>query len=133
MPPEKAEVLIGLGPGLTPSGDDFIGGAMVALRALGWGALADRLAEWALPLAEKRTGRISRAHLACAAEGEGAEALHEAIRAMGSSEEFSDGKLSGCVDALDAIGHTSGWDALAGAAAAAVAFALDESKMGAAP
>jgi hypothetical protein len=147
VPPVEAEILIGLGPGLTPSGDDFIGGAMVALRSLGAGALADRLAAWALPLAEKRTGRISWAHLECAAAGEGAGALHEAIRAMCSYEEFSGGDILakdilGCVDALDAIGHTSGWDALtgvvAGAAAAGAevgreAFAVDESKTGAAP
>ncbi|MFC1492022.1 DUF2877 domain-containing protein [Nitrospinota bacterium] len=113
-PPEEAEILIGLGPGLTPSGDDFIGGAMVALWALGLDSLAERLAGWALPLAGKRTGLISRAHLECAAKGEGAGALHEAIAAMCGP---SGADVAGCVDALGAIGHTSGWDALAGVSA----------------
>lgn len=99
------DTLIGLGPGLTPAGDDFAGGAMIALRAFGHAALADRIAAWALPLAERNTGRISRAHLACAAAGEGHEALHALL---GSFEEKH-------LDALARVGHTSGLDAAAGA------------------
>src|SRR5262245_60001753 len=34
----EAAELIGLGPGLTPSGDDYLGGVLVALRWLGRGA-----------------------------------------------------------------------------------------------
>ncbi len=113
-PRGEAESLIGLGPGLTPSGDDFIGGAMIALRVLGREAVAKQLAGWALPLAQDRTSLISRAHLACAAEGKGADAVHRAIAAVcGHRNE----NLSACVDAIDVIGHTSGWDALAGVAA----------------
>jgi hypothetical protein len=97
--------LIGLGPGLTPAGDDFVGGAMIALRAFGEPALADRVAAWALPLAERNTGKISRAHLRCAAAGEGHEALHDLL---GSFEEKH-------LDRLARIGHTSGLDAAAGA------------------
>ncbi len=112
--------LIGLGPGLTPSGDDFVGGAMIALRAFGHGDTADRLAAWALPLAGTRTGAISYAHLACAAEGEGAAALHKTLAALGTPGAPG---LAGHLGAIDAIGHTSGWDALAGAVtAAAVVF-----------
>ena len=108
--------LIGLGPGLTPSGDDFVGGAMIALRAFDQDGAADRLAAWALPLARTRTGAISYAHLACAAEGEGAAALHETLAALGTPGAPG---LAGHLGAIDAIGHTSGWDALAGAVAAA--------------
>lgn len=115
--------LVGLGPGLTPSGDDFIGGAMVALRALGRGVIADRLAEWALPLAAAGTSRISRAHLAEAARGEGAGALHEMIEII--SWPAGGGILSR-LEAIDAVGHTSGWDALAGAAAALSAVFRDD-------
>jgi len=104
--------LIGLGPGLTPSGDDFVGGVMIALRAFGQGDVADRLATWALPLARKETGAISYAHLACAAEGEGAAALHDMLAALGNPVAPG---FAGHLDAIDAIGHTSGWDALAGA------------------
>ncbi len=97
--------LIGLGPGLTPAGDDFVGGAMIALRAFGHAGLADRIAAWALPLALERTNRISRAHLECAAIGEGHEALHLYLRS------FEEKHLA----ALARIGHTSGLDAAAGA------------------
>ncbi len=107
--------LIGLGPGLTPSGDDLVGGAMIALRALGRADDATALAQWALPVARAGTGKISLALLSCAAEGEGAEALHQAI----ASSAADDGDaIAAAIAALDAIGHSSGWDALAGAVAA---------------
>ena len=114
--PAAAEALIGLGPGLTPSGDDFVGGAMIALRALGRPDAAGRLGAWAIGLARHRTGTISFAHLACAAAGQGAGALHAALSAVAAPGEPG---LSACLDAVDGVGHTSGWDALAGAVAAA--------------
>jgi hypothetical protein len=119
-PPEAAEVLIGLGPGLTPSGDDLIGGALIALRALGHLGAASRLAAWALPLARQRTGIISVAQLACAASGEGSAALHDLIAALLTPGAPG---LAEAIAALAAIGHSSGWDALAGVALAASAVA----------
>jgi hypothetical protein len=114
-PPAAVLDLLGLGPGLTPSGDDYLGGTMVALRAIGRGGDAKSLAERVVPAASLRTGRISSAHLACAAEGEGAAALHDAIGVvLGAPCTRADV----CLSAIDAIGHTSGWDALAGAVAA---------------
>jgi hypothetical protein len=101
----SADELIGLGPGLTPAGDDFVGGAMIALRAFGHAADADRIAAWALPLAAANTSRISRAHLACAAAGEGHEALHAYLHSFEKKH----------LQALGRIGHTSGLDAAAGA------------------
>ena len=105
------DALIGLGPGLTPVGDDFVGGAMIALRTFGEHALADRIAGWALPLARERTNRISRAHLECAAQGEGHEALHELLRALHKGKQAIDRALA----ALSRVGHSSGRDAAAGA------------------
>lgn len=102
---EEAEGLIGLGPGLTPSGDDYLGGMLVALRLTGRGVQADGLWRWLEPRLEARTSAISAAHLAAAAAGEAHEALH---RVLNGEREL---------DALDAVGHTSGWDALAGAMA----------------
>ena len=113
---DGARGLIGLGPGLTPAGDDLIGGAICALHAAGRTTQARRLAAWALPLAREATGRISNAHLACAAEGECGEAVNDAIVALLSGEVPD-------LDRIDAIGHTSGWDALAGAALALGALA----------
>ena len=99
----EAEKLIGLGPGLTPSGDDYFGGMLIALRLLGRGGQADALWRWLEPRLESRTSAISAAHLRAAAQGEGHEALHEA--------------LHGDATRLDSVGHCSGWDALAGAGA----------------
>jgi uncharacterized protein DUF2877 len=101
----EAAQLIGLGPGLTPSGDDYLGGMLVALRHAGRGVQADGLWRWLQPRLKDRTSPISAAHLAAAAEGEAHEALHNVLN----------GKLD--LDALHAVGHTSGWDALAGAVA----------------
>jgi hypothetical protein len=101
----EAEALIGLGPGLTPSGDDYFGGMLVALRLSGRGMQADGLWRWLQPRLKERTSAISAAHLRAAAAGEAHEALHDV--------------LSGDLDLnkIDAIGHCSGWDALAGAVA----------------
>jgi Protein of unknown function (DUF2877) len=101
----EAAQLIGLGPGLTPSGDDYLGGMLVTLRLTGRGVQSDGLWRWLQPRLKEGTSPISAAHLAAAAAGEAHEALHDVLN----------GKLD--LDALDAVGHTSGWDALAGAVA----------------
>jgi hypothetical protein len=119
-PVPEAEGLIGLGPGLTPSGDDALGGMLVALHAFGFSVLADRLAAAMLPRARQRTNAISYAHLACAAEGEGAEPLHELLHTLATPGAPG---LEDRLRLLDAVGHTSGWDALAGAALALAAIA----------
>jgi hypothetical protein len=109
--PKEVENLIGLGPGLTPAGDDFLGGALIALRSLAEHALADRIKDWILPLARTQTNRISLAHLRCAAAGEGAAVLHNMLAALNSQRGTA---LTPHLDALDGIGHSSGWDTLAG-------------------
>jgi hypothetical protein len=110
--PPQTETLIGLGPGLTPSGDDLIGGVLIALRALGQDDVAARLAGWILPRAQAGTHAISLAHLTWAAQGEGMAALHETLIALCSPGAA---RLSSALGRLGTIGHTSGWDALAGA------------------
>lgn len=102
---DEAGQLIGLGAGLTPSGDDYFGGMLVALRLTRRGVQADGLWRWLQPRLKERTSAISAAHLAAAAAGEAHEALHEVLN----------GSLD--LDRLDAVGHGSGWDALAGAVA----------------
>lgn len=111
----QAEALIGLGPGLTPSGDDYFAGMLVALRACGRAAQGAALWRWLEPRLAARTSAISAAHLTAAAEGEAHEALHLCI-----AELFrKDGAWDAVLPQLDAVGHCSGWDALAGAAAVA--------------
>lgn len=100
----EAQALIGLGPGLTPSGDDYLGGMLIALYALGREAQARALWRWLQPRLS-RTSAISGAHLEAAAAGEAHEALHLALHD------------ASCVKNLGAVGHCSGWDALAGAVA----------------
>jgi hypothetical protein len=103
--------LLGLGPGLTPCGDDLLCGALVALRAVGWNDAADRLASAIDRAAPAATSPLSRSFLRAAAEGLAAEALHALILGVLSERP---GPLVGDVEALNRIGHTSGWDALAG-------------------
>jgi hypothetical protein len=109
-PPPVLAQLIGLGPGLTPAGDDALGGAAIALRAIGRTEQADSLAVWLEAAAPSATGEIAWAHLRAAARGEGSAALHAALGALaqGAMPDLA---------AIDAIGHSSGWDALAGAVA----------------
>jgi hypothetical protein len=111
-----AETLLGLGPGLTPSGDDYLGGMMIALRTVGRGAEADTLWAWLAPRAPARTSKISMALLAAAAEGEAHESLHACLEALGA------GVTAGWPERLDrlaSLGHCSGWDGLAGVLAVA--------------
>ncbi len=110
----EAEKLIGLGPGLTPSGDDYLGGMLVALRAYGRAQQADSLWRWLKPRLA-RTSAISGAHLTAAASGEAHEALHEALGILFSGAQDWEPALR----RLDAVGHCSGWDGLAGVAAVA--------------
>ncbi len=98
--------LIGLGPGLTPSGDDALGGAAIALRVFGHAARADELAAFIREHAPERTSDISRAHLIAAADGEGSAAFHDALRDLVTGGDFA---------SLDRIGASSGWDAMDGA------------------
>jgi hypothetical protein len=102
--------LIGLGPGLTPSGDDLIGGALIALAALGHTECRDAL--WGRCLGQiDRTNDISKVHLHAAALGYGAAALHAAIHTVMGGQTA---RLHQALSALTAVGHTSGLDAFAG-------------------
>lgn len=116
--PPRCERLVGLGPGLTPSGDDFLCGFMLALRRLGRGDLADRVWSSAAGRLET-TNPISAAFLEAAWAGSAAApiiAICDALTAQAS-------ELEARLPALDAIGHSSGWDCLAGLTAAAAALA----------
>lgn len=118
--PPGARSLIGLGPGLTPSGDDYLGGLMVGLRATGRRAAAAALWRWLDRQAAERTSAISRAHLAAAAQGEAHEALHACVEALFAAKApRGDARWSLLLSRLDAVGHCSGRDGLAGVVAVA--------------
>ncbi len=112
--PDWRRGLFGLGPGLTPSGDDFLGGIMIALHALGRPDAARVLADSVSRCPGAAENPISAAHLAVASEGQGHAAVHRIMNRVlrGDSGAFGDG-----LDAIDGIGHCSGWDALAGVVA----------------
>jgi hypothetical protein len=108
-----AEMLIGLGPGLTPSGDDYLGGVLIALHRLERKPQALGLWRWLEPRVA-RTSAISAAHLAAAAAGEGHEALHRCLAVLCSNADWTE-----ALEAIARVGHVSGWDSLAGVAAVA--------------
>jgi len=102
--------LLGLGAGLTPAGDDALGGAALALYAAGRVAQAAALREFLGRAVPEATSEISAAHLLAAANGTGGAAFHKIVAAL------AHGSLPDLAP-LDAIGHSSGWDALAGVVA----------------
>ena len=106
--------LVGLGPGLTPSGDDLLGGMLVALRAMQNTASlfsVDALAGCVTRYAAATT-RISAAMLEQSAQGYSSAAQHRLLRCLLGVDDRPD-MLNAALD-LIRTGHTSGWDALAG-------------------
>jgi len=118
--PDPIVALAGLGPGLTPAGDDALGGALITLRAFGRPAVADQLAARLLPAARTRTSVISFAHLKAAAGGEGVAPMHDTLAAIARADHTA---VAAGLRRLDRIGHSSGWDALAGTIAALTGLA----------
>lgn len=121
--PPPVKNLIGLGPGLTPSGDDFFCGVLTALNYLGHRDIAQRLAADVLPLATRETSLISSAYLRCAAQGEASAVLFDVLESLLSGGRDLEIRL----DAVHAVGHTSGWDTLAGAVTVCAAIPQDSS------
>jgi hypothetical protein len=113
--PDWPAQLLGLGPGLTPSGDDFIAGMMIAFHGIGEIVTAELIWQATTPQAGISTNPISYAHLQSASTGYGSAALHNAIAMIVSGRTV---EIQSAIIRVAAIGHTSGWDALAGAVAA---------------
>ncbi|MFP4343751.1 MAG: DUF2877 domain-containing protein [Anaerolineales bacterium] len=115
-----AELLAGWGPGLTPSGDDFLAGVMLALHYLGSSATkSDTLApatvsDFAYALYEAaapRTNRVSRAFLAAARDGLADERWHRLLQTVSGKDTRA---LRLAVRDVLAFGATSGRDMLGG-------------------
>jgi hypothetical protein len=100
--------LIGLGYGLTPSGDDFLIGTLATLDALEQTNMHAALGR-AVVAAAGRTSPLSASFLRAAAAGYVGENLHTMVAAIVA------GDADAAVTAAARISHTSGWDALAGA------------------
>ncbi len=107
-----AKAMIGLGPGLTPSGDDFLVGLLAVLNIAGSPCHALRgVCPDIIAGAERSTNAISLAALTKAAEGRVRESIATLI------ERLMYGAGASLVSSLDrvlAIGSTSGADIVAG-------------------
>lgn len=109
-PGEAVHELMGLGPGLTPTGDDILAGTLLTLNALGEKGKAARLADAVEARGAEGTNRISLAHMRAAAAGQGAAPFHDTLIDLLRGERTFDA----CLRRIDAIGHSSGWDILSG-------------------
>lgn len=118
---QLADQLIGLGPGLTPSGDDFIGGLIFMSLHLNAVYPAERW--WVggdipalLTRSEPMTSQISHALLTDLSEGQSHESLHDLADALLSGLEGFDATIH--VRRVTEISQSSGWDMLTGMLAA---------------
>ena len=109
-----ADKLVGLGNGLTPSGDDFLGGMFFALNQLHAAYPESDFADYAIPLElyRSRTHLISYTLLSDLATGHAVAPLHDIINGLLGGEPFENIDYS--VSQLTNIGHSTGWDLLTG-------------------
>ena len=115
---EAARGLAGLGPGLTPSGDDTLGGFAGVLALLSTQLSVDavprsHLASIIVNAARPRTTKLSVTLLEHAARGEMAEQVGELLTALALPVEESDAVLY-AADRVLAYGACSGGDTLLG-------------------
>ncbi|HEX6777059.1 MAG TPA: DUF2877 domain-containing protein [Ktedonobacterales bacterium] len=109
-------MLIGLGPGLTPSGDDLLTGLIAATLVLGEAldqnvAFYQRLGAEALAIAYSRTNKLSITWIEYAGRGEVAEHLGRLFEALLQSDTSL---LEKAAQEILSSGATSGGDLLAG-------------------
>jgi len=109
---EGTKQLAGLGPGLTPAGDDFLVGLLAALTVwpARWSATA-AIRQQIATCAQSRTTRLSGAWLTHAGVGHFGEGWHQLVAA------FNGGVATSIIDSVTAMamtGATSGIDALCG-------------------
>jgi hypothetical protein len=118
---DAAQGLLGAGPGLTPAGDDLVGGAFFARGALAPpGESASRWRAAAAAVRERARGAthpIGFALLTDLLEGHGWAPLHDLLVALSAA---SPQEALAAARRLVALGHSSGWDLLAGFLAGAL-------------
>ena len=109
---EAAAEMIGLGVGLTPSGDDFLTGMMLAFHLISDGDLIGRSCffQKIQPYFEK-TNEISRQYLECAHMGEGSAVWQELFQSVNDRKKIKEN-----LKCVQQIGHSSGMDTLNGVA-----------------
>ena len=112
--PAAVPALLGRGPGLTPLGDDVLGGWLATAVATRHPGLADVRSAVALTAAE-RTTTLSATLLACAARGEVVPELRDLLVGLGAGDHTA---VEESLDDLVGVGDTSGAGALLGAVTA---------------
>lgn len=119
--------LLGRGPGLTPSGDDLCSGVLLVHRLAGTPG-TDAAARAVAELAPRRTTAASALLLCAAGEGRAAPVVGTALATL--LDPTAPGPaLDTVVDALLALGHTSGADLAAGLVAGLGAVAAAPSTL----
>ena len=111
-PPQVAP-LLGSGPGLTPSGDDFLAGVLIALHVLGRTELKNTL--WRCLNAERilRTHVISNQFLVLAQAGKANAHISTCIKLILQGHDVQSHLFT---QALSSVGSSSGWDTFYGIA-----------------
>lgn len=110
-----ARAMAGLGPGLTPAGDDFLIGIIYAIHCSPGSGGLHHLVEIIRDTAIPRTTRLSAAWLEAGARGEASCGWHSLVDAMVAGRER---EVEAAAYQILPTGHTSGADALAGFLAA---------------
>lgn len=110
----EPHALLGRGPGLTPSGDDVLAGALVTARATADPRLARWRAATAAALRDRTTTAVSRGLLRHALDGYATDELAELLAALGSPDAQHGRGLPRALGRLLAVGHSSGAALLAG-------------------
>jgi hypothetical protein len=109
--------LVGLGPGLTPAGDDFLCGFAAALRCASRAGDADRrfALAWGRALSARlsATTVVGATYLESAIAGAFAGEIHALVRALATGDS-SDAGAPAALKALCGLGHSSGMDTATG-------------------
>ena len=114
---EHATSLVGLGSGLTPSGDDFLGGLFFAFELLRQNyPEIQELQIWnysnLIFEGKSRTNQISYCLLKDHADGHAMEPMHRFVGALLEGQPIAQ-SLPHAAEVV-AVGHTTGWDLLTG-------------------
>ena len=110
---EAIDGIVGLGPGLTPSGDDVLIGALAMLDALGERETHVALSHAINAITPGQTSPLSHCFLRAAVAGHISGRFHTIVSSV------IIGDIDRAIDTARTIGHSSGWDMLTGAVIAA--------------
>lgn len=117
--------LAGLGIGLTPTGDDFILGAVLAMWIIHPSDVASALAEEIMSIAAPLTTSLSAAYLKSAGRGEAGILWHNFFDTLISGDSYA---IELQIAKLLSVGATSGADALAGFIGTFICYTESETK-----